>query len=175
MAITQTTLSATIEKPLPLSIRILRKLKPLVLGILESPLHGILSRDILQMTYRGRRSGKVYDLPLSYVPAASPGAIYLCTRPQESAWWRNLKDGGSVELLLRGRKVTAQATVLPPASVEALDGLRRFLTRNPATGELLYSVRRSPQGPVEEDLLAEVQRSVVVQLLVEPAASSGSR
>jgi hypothetical protein len=148
----------------PLPVRILRRMKPLVVGILRSPLHGLLSGDILVMTWTGRRSGARHTLPLSYVRLGS--RLYLCTRPEGSRWWLNLRSGPEVGLVLKGKSARAIATVLDRDSGEALDGLRAFVTRNPGTGELLYRVRR---GPNEEDLLREVHASVVVRLDVTPA------
>ena len=69
---------------------------------------------------------------------------------------------------LRGRAVAAMPVVVEPRSPEALDALRVFLTANAKTGEMLYQVRRGPNGrPSEDDLRREVLRSVVVRLDVE--------
>jgi hypothetical protein len=143
----------------PLPVRVLRRLKPLIAAILRSPLHGLLSRDILLMTWTGRRSGKAHTLPLSYVRSGS--RLYLCTRPEGSKWWLNVRGGVEVDLVLQGRAQRAVASVLERDSEEALDGLRAFVTRNAGTGEMLYHVRR---GPNEEDLRREVHASVVVRL-----------
>jgi deazaflavin-dependent oxidoreductase (nitroreductase family) len=155
------------EESLPLSIRVLRRLNPLLMALLRSPLHGLLSRDLLLLGYVGARSGRRRELPLSYVEV--DGVPYLCTRT--SLWWRNLRAKPQVELCLRGRRVAARATVLDPASREALDGLRAFVTRNPRTGTMLYEVRSgADRRPVDEDVTREVLRSVVVRLDVEGAA-----
>jgi hypothetical protein len=143
----------------PLPVRILRRLKPVIVAILGSPLHGLMSRDILLLTWTGRRTGARHTLPLSYVRLGS--RLYLCTRPEGSKWWLNLRGGTDVDLVLEGRPVRATATVLDRESEEALDGLRAFVTRNPGTGEMLYHVAR---GPREADLLREVHASVVVRL-----------
>jgi len=150
-----------IDTPVPWSIRLLRRLNPVIVAVLRSPLHGLLSANLLVLGYTGRRTGRRYRLPLSYVER--DGRLYLCTRT--AFWWLNLRSRGPVELRLRGRDVVATPSVLDPSSPEALDGLRAFLTRNSGTGELLYNVARGPDGrPVEADLRREVLRSVVVRL-----------
>ena len=146
----------------PFPVRVLRRMRPVIAALLASPLHGLLSRDVLLMTYTGRKSGRPYTLPLSYVEQG--GILYLCTRPEGSRWWRNLKGGGAVQLRWRGRSVSASATVLDADSPEALEGLRAFVTRNPGTGELLYHVAREGGAPREGDLEREVGDSVVVRL-----------
>lgn len=145
----------------PLSIRILRRLNPLILRILQSPLHGLLSRNLLVLHYTGRRTGAPHTLPLSYVTLGEH--LYLCTRT--TYWWRNLRDGRPVEVVLRGRRVAMIPQVLDPDSGEALDGLRAFLATNPGTGEKLYNVARGgDRRPREDDLRREVLQSVVVRL-----------
>jgi hypothetical protein len=144
----------------PFSIRVLRRFNWLLLAILRSPLHGALSRDLLQLSYRGRRSGRSLALPLSY--ADGDGRIYLCTRT--SRWWHNLRDGQPVEIVLRGACVRVRPTVLDSTDPEALEGLRLFVTKHPRTGAQLYAVPRGPHGPRPADLAREVRRSTVVRL-----------
>lgn len=153
---------------IPLSIRVLRRLRPFVAAILASPVHGLLSRDVLLIGYAGRRSGRRYTLPLSYVEHG--GALYLCTRPEGSDWWRNLKGGAAVDLVLCGRPVLARAEVLDSGSEEALAGLRAFVARNPGTGRMLYHVEQEGGRPREADLQQEIGRSVVVRLDVRKTA-----
>jgi deazaflavin-dependent oxidoreductase (nitroreductase family) len=144
----------------PASIRLLRRMNPLIRALLRSPLHGVLSRDLLVLTYRGAKSGLRRELPLSYVE--HDGRLYLCTR--SSVWPRNLRVHPDVELQLRGRAVAATAHLVDPESAEACDALRAFLTHNPRTGEILYDVRRDDARPREEDVVREAPRSVVVRL-----------
>jgi deazaflavin-dependent oxidoreductase (nitroreductase family) len=148
-------------EPLPMAIRVLRRLNPAMAWLLRSRLHGAVSRHLLLLTYAGAKTGTVRTLPLSYVEAG--GRLYLCTR--SSLWWRNLRDGRPVEVQLRGRRVTATPVVVDLHTTEALDALRAFLTANPKTGEMLYEVRTGgDRRPLEDDLRREVLRSVVVRL-----------
>ena len=162
----QTTVSltagaASADPPLPIAIRVLRRLNPAIAALLRSPLHGVMSGNLLLLTYVGAKSGVTRTVPLSYVDLG--GRLYLCTR--SSRWWRNLRHGPAVELRLRGRRIAATPVVLDVATPEALDALRAFLTANPKTGEMLYQVPRGRDGrPSEEHLRREVLRSVVVRL-----------
>lgn len=149
------------QPPLPVAIRVLRRLNPAVAWLLRSPLHGLMSRNLLLLTYVGAKSGVTRTVPLSYVEVG--GRLYLCTR--SSLWWRNLRNGQAVELRHRGRRVAATPAIVELQSIEALDALRTFLTANPKTGEMLYDVRAGTNGrPAEDDLRREVLRSVVVRL-----------
>lgn len=158
---------AQAAEPLPIAIRLLRRLNPVIAALLRSPLHGLASRNLLLLTYVGAKSGVVRTLPLSYVEVG--GRPYLCTR--SSAWWRNLRSGRPVELRLRGRRVAATPVVVDTHTAEALAAFRAFLTANPKTGEMLYCVGTDgDRRPREEDLRREVLRSIVVRLDVARAA-----
>jgi len=148
---------------IPLRIKVLRATNPLIVRLLRSSLHRIGSRDLLVLTVTGRKTGRRYTQPLSYVER--DGVLHCCTRPTGSSWWKNLRGGAEVEVVWRGRPLVARARVLDPASNEARDGLRRFLTRNPGTSKLLYHVGIDAEGkPDAADLAREVLRSVVVRI-----------
>ena len=152
--------AAALAAPLPLAIRVLRRLNPLIAALLRSPLHRLASANLLLLTYVGRKSGQRRALPLSYVVVAD--RIYLCTR--SSRWWRSWRPGAAVEVDLRGRRLAMHPCVVDVATPEALEALRAFLAANPKTGEMLYAVRADRGRPNEDDLAREVRRSVVIRL-----------
>jgi deazaflavin-dependent oxidoreductase (nitroreductase family) len=81
-----------------------------VIVLLRSPLHRLLSRSLVLVTYRGRRSGRSFTVPVMY--AESTGElIVLVGHPERKSWWRNLREGAPVELRLRGRRLHGTATV----------------------------------------------------------------
>ncbi len=71
-------------------------------------MHGIISRGILLLTYRGRRSGKTYTIPVSYV---GDNGDLLVVSLQKRLWWRNLAGGAPVSYRLRGRVYQGKAEV----------------------------------------------------------------
>src|SRR3712207_8902269 len=56
------------------------------------------------ITYRGRTSGTVYTIPVTYQRQDS-GLRIVSMR--HDRWWRNLRGGAPVTLHLQGRAVTA--------------------------------------------------------------------
>ena len=153
-----TTLTAS-AAPLPFAIRVLRALNPVVGFLLRSPLHRLLSRDVLLLRYRGRRSGRAFRTPLSYVE--HDGALFCFTRSGASHWWRNLRGGAEIEIRIRGRVCPAVAVVLPSGSDTARVPLRRFLTRNPRTAVQLYGVPVAGDGSVDERAFEHALASAV--------------
>src|SRR5262245_14793144 len=104
------------DAPLPLAIRVLRRLNPLIAALLRSPFHRLVSRDLLLLTYVGRRSGRRRTLPLSYVTVGD--RLYLCTR--SSRWWRSWRPGAPVALVVRGQRITAHPRIVDLDTPEAL-------------------------------------------------------
>jgi hypothetical protein len=146
---------------LPLRIKILRRLNPVLLRILRSPFHGLLSSQLLVLQYRGRKSGKVYTIPLSYVTLG--GHVHCVTRT--TAWWKSVVDLPAVTIWLRGKPLTVSAERLASASPDARAAFRMFLTANPGTARSLYDVRIGQDGkPYETDVDREVLDSVIVRL-----------
>ncbi|MGH3146060.1 MAG: nitroreductase/quinone reductase family protein [Rubrobacter sp.] len=56
--------------------------------MLRFPLHHAMSESVLLLTFNGRRSGKSYTTPMSYVREGSE--ISMST---EAPWWKNLGRG----------------------------------------------------------------------------------
>jgi deazaflavin-dependent oxidoreductase (nitroreductase family) len=84
---------------------------PIMRFILSGPLHGIMSKSVLLITYTGRKSGKTFTTPVQYVE--SNQEIWIMVGfPEKKHWWRNLLGGVPVKLYLRGKSVSGQANLL---------------------------------------------------------------
>ena len=100
---------------------------PIVVAILRSPLHGVMSKTVMLLIYRGRRSGRVITTPISYV---RDGQDLLAVASRDHAWWKNLRGGASVGVRLRGRKLNGTGWALEGETGE--EGLLRLLRGVPA-------------------------------------------
>ncbi|MCA1730351.1 MAG: nitroreductase family deazaflavin-dependent oxidoreductase [Actinobacteria bacterium] len=70
--------------------------------ILHSPLHRLMSGSTLLITFTGRKSGKRYTTPVTYL---REGDIFLMTT--DSPWWRNLRGGAPLKLRVKGKEHAA--------------------------------------------------------------------
>lgn len=86
---------------------LLRFWNPVMKRLLRSPLHWPWSRWFAVIEWTGRKSGKTYRTPVSYVRT---GDEVLITTGD--AWWRNLEADPSVRLWVRGREHRARAVVV---------------------------------------------------------------
>jgi len=84
-----------------------RTANPVVKAVLSSPLHPLLSRGLALITVTGRRSGGRYTLPVGYRQDGDRVTINVGW-PQRKDWWRNLRQGGAVEMRIRGRRRVGQ-------------------------------------------------------------------
>ena len=87
-----------------------------VILLLRSPLHRLASGSLVLISYRGRRSGRRFTVPVMYAEGGE-GLIVLVGHPERKSWWRNLRDGAAVEVRLRGRRLLGQAAVSADTAV----------------------------------------------------------
>jgi deazaflavin-dependent oxidoreductase (nitroreductase family) len=84
-----------------------------VLAILRSPAHRLLSGSAIELRYTGRRSGRQYVLPVQY--ARTDGRLVLAPQGAESkTWWRNFRTPQPVTVRLQGRLREGTARVVEP-------------------------------------------------------------
>ena len=77
---------------------ITRALNKVPAALLRSPLHGLMSKKFLLLTFNGRKSGKRYDIPVAY---ARDGDAFSMTT--DSPWWKNLRGESGVGVPVRLR------------------------------------------------------------------------
>jgi hypothetical protein len=92
-----------IKPPLPKPLYHI--INPIMAVLLRSPLHGLLSKSLMLLSFKGRKSGKRYTVPVGYMQAGEDLFVFTHTR-----WWKNLIGGAPVVLRLRGRDVSGTAT-----------------------------------------------------------------
>jgi hypothetical protein len=118
--------------PAPLHYAFKYLVNPFMKVILRSPAHGLVSNNLLLLTFRGRKSGQTYTTPVGYTEEEDK--LYLLTA---SPWWRNLRDGAPVTVLLRGESRRAYAT-----SEDDAEAVVRLLARELAAHGAGYLRRR---------------------------------
>lgn len=114
---------------------------PLVGMVLCSSLHGLVSSALLLISYHGRKSGNVYSLPVEYVQSSD--IVYILPgMPDRKTCWHNLREGGSVQIILRGQRLQGHAMNLngKTDSSRLIEPLNLYLHRFPASARL-HSVR----------------------------------
>jgi deazaflavin-dependent oxidoreductase (nitroreductase family) len=102
----------------------------IVLAVLRSRAHPLLSGSAIELRYTGRRSGRQYALPVQYAGAGD----LLVVRPQRwqhSTWWRNFRRPQPVTVRLAGRVHEGTARVVDPGDPEWRPAQQAYATRWP--------------------------------------------
>ncbi len=128
----------------------------IVLAMLRSRWHHLLSGSILQLTLRGQRTGRVLRLPVQYARDGDRLAV-LPAHAERKRWWRNLTDPHPVSVLLAGRDRAGLAQVVrcgtPEFAAAAAAYGRRFprAARPAAAASVLVTISLAPAGPDARD------------------------
>jgi hypothetical protein len=102
----------TYRKP-PLPKFMYKVVNPAMKAILRSPLHRLISNDLMVLIYEGRKSGKRFMIPVGYLQQGN--SLYLFSH---SPWWKNFRGGAPVGVRLRGELRRGVATVIEdPAKI----------------------------------------------------------
>jgi deazaflavin-dependent oxidoreductase (nitroreductase family) len=145
-------------------LRMMRFFNPAIRALLRSPFQGLLSGQILLLACTGRRSGRQYTLPVGYVRDGD--ALLVVSQHSElKRWWRNLRGGAPVALLLGGQRMSARADVIEdPAAVAAeVERLIARLGAKEASRQLYMGLDVAPP-PTREQLAQALHGVVVVRI-----------
>jgi hypothetical protein len=113
--------------------------------VLQLPFPTPLSKQLMLLSFTGRKTGKAYRQPVSYVP---DGTTLLT--PGGGKWKLNLREGEPIRVRLRGRDVRARPEFIREASAveqqlrTMMAGNRRVTSFVPVIG---------PDGEIDRDKL----------------------
>jgi hypothetical protein len=100
----------------------------LLAAILRSRLHGLASKQNLLISYRGRRTGIVHELPVRYADTDRGYAVRI-GRPEAKRWWRNFTEPWPLTVVVRGRSVPATGRAVGGESDEGTALATAYFTR----------------------------------------------
>ena len=132
-----------------------RRIQARVMGILNVPMRVLLqlpfptplSGRLMLVSFTGRKTGRAYRQPVSYV---QQGETLLT--PGGGKWKLNLREDQPVRIHLRGRDVFAR-----PELIKDLDEIERLIrvmtVANPTVGAFI-GIPKRPDGQLDRGLLA---------------------
>lgn len=126
--------------------------------ILKSRLHGVISDSTLLIQYAGRKTGRVYTLPVNYL---RQGDKLIIISDQSLTWWHNLRGGCLVRLWLKGVETIAQAEAFEDMP-SVKQSLTEYLKQDPALAKH-FNVHLDENGCPKADDIARsaASRSIV--------------
>ncbi|MBZ0306949.1 MAG: nitroreductase family deazaflavin-dependent oxidoreductase [Anaerolineae bacterium] len=132
---------------------------PMMRALLRSSLHGLVSKNIMLLTYTGRRSAAVYTIPVNYV---QDGSTLWATSFRNRVWWRNLCGGVTVELSVAGKNYSARGLVLDNPA-EVVEALRNYLSLVPNYAKYFHVRLDADSLPLLEDVIRAAQERVMIR------------
>ena len=125
---------------------------------LRTPLHVFLGNTML-LTVTGCKTGRKYSTPVGFYREAD--TLWVMTS-RDRTWWRNVKNGADVSLLLKGKTLHAFADAeLDPNAVEAR--LHDYIRRIPMAAKSL-GIRMENKMPNTQDVSRVAQDKLFVKV-----------
>jgi hypothetical protein len=135
-------------------------INPIMRTLLRSPIHGLLSRSLMLITFTGRKSGRQFTTPVRYVVQ---DGVVRCFTSKQNLWWRNLRGGANVTLRISGRDQACRAIAIEDDPATIKSHLSQYLAVFPQDAAY-HDIRLGPgKKLVEEDLERASSEAVVVE------------
>ena len=140
---------------------IYKVLNPIVKTILKSPLHSIMSGDIVLLKFTGRKSGRELSTPVSY--RVVDDSIH-CFTDKVNQWWRNLDNVESIELVLKGKALIGKPTVVSKNSEVISKAFGDFLTALPRSASFSDVRLNKEKKPNQDDVERAAKALVFIEI-----------
>jgi F420H(2)-dependent quinone reductase len=120
---------------------------PLLRHLLRGPAGHRLSRRLALIRYRGRRTGRMYELLVQY--ARDGNRVWILPgSPEHKTWWRNLRGGADVDLVLAAHDIHGHAMVIDRSrQPEFAEGLTAYLRAVPQARRALGLPKQASPSP----------------------------
>lgn len=125
---------------------------------LRTPLHVFLG-DTMLITVTGCRTGKKYSTPVGFY--REDGYLWVLTN-RDRTWWRNVRHGANITLLLKGKTLDAYAKAeLDERAVESrlVDYIRHIPMAAKSMG-----IRVEENAPNAEDIQRVAKERLFVRI-----------
>ncbi len=126
---------------------------------LRSPIHGMVSKTILLITFTGRKSGKTYTTPVSYSQTGDQVTIFT-----HADWWKNLSSEAPVTLRIRGRELQGLAEAVAEDKQAIAAGLAEHLRKVPSDAGFYKVTFDEHKNPRMEEVEKAAQTVVMIRV-----------
>jgi len=127
--------------------------------VLRSPVHGMVSKTVLLITFTGRKSGKSYTTPVSYSQTDDQVTIFT-----HADWWKNLRSGVPVTLRIRGRELQGIAEPVAEDKRAVAAGLIEHLRKVPSDARYYDVTFDGHKNPRADEVEQAVQTVVMIRI-----------
>jgi hypothetical protein len=132
----------------------------MMVWLLRSPFHGMMDKGMMLVTLTGRRSGKVYTIPVNYL---REGNTLWVTSLRSRTWWRNLVGGAPLHVLLAGQELNAQGEAIVDEQAVA-EGLESYFQKAPQFAKYFKVGFDAAGQPLREDCARAAKDRVLIRI-----------
>ncbi|MDB4542812.1 nitroreductase family deazaflavin-dependent oxidoreductase [bacterium] len=144
-------------------------LNPAMRGLLRSPLHRLASGNIAILHFKGRKSGRWLNTPLSYMREGNRVRLLSNTNTR---WWLNLRDGPvGVQIEIQAKRYNGSAMLYEGDSEATREGVRKFIAAVPRDAKIYGLKLDKNKQLLEPSLSTKVHELILVEIALEPAPS----
>ena len=139
-----------------------RILNPIMKTILKSPLHKVVSEQIMIITFLGAKSGKEYSTPVSY---SREGDKVTCFT--HAIWWKNFNTRADVKLRIQGQDLIGHAEAITDDPDRTTAGLARHILAVPFDAKY-YGITFDSDGQPDMDQVKQgAAEAVMIQISLD--------
>jgi len=133
---------------------------PMMVWLLKSPLHGMISKGTMLVTVTGRKSGRSISTPTNYL---RDGSTLWVISWRDRKWWRNLRGGAKVRVLLAGKSVEGRGQVIEEEKA-VVQSLFEYYKKVPQVAKYVQIGLDAAGLPVSADCERAAQKMVVLRI-----------
>ena len=136
-------------------------INPIMIFILRSPLHFLVSHSVLVLYVTGAKTGKQYFIPVSFFEHSK--GLLTCVTDKPNIWWRNLTSFDEIKILFKGKEILSRINTEPNDSDYIFPKLHALFSHSRLDG-FFGGVGYKNGKPIEEDVIGATKRMVLIEL-----------
>ncbi|GLV55250.1 hypothetical protein KDH_20970 [Dictyobacter sp. S3.2.2.5] len=126
--------------------------------VLRSPLHRMVSSQLMLITFTGRKSGKQYTTPVGYMQDGEHITLFT-----DHQWWRNLRDNAPVSVVVKGKTYQGSSNAILDKTITEQE-MQRYLGRLPNAARA-FQVQKNSSGELDRSAMHEAaQRFTMMRI-----------
>jgi deazaflavin-dependent oxidoreductase (nitroreductase family) len=134
-------------------------LNTLVRILLRTPLHWLISHNTMLLRVTGRKTGRLYNIPVSYTRDGNDLVTFT-----DAPWWKNLREA-PVTVAIRGRRRRGTARATFGAAVA--EPLARHLDKVPRDAKYLGVRLGRGRKPVAGDVARSALNTAMIRVTLD--------
>ncbi|MCR9094008.1 MAG: nitroreductase/quinone reductase family protein [bacterium] len=128
---------------------------------------GVAKGNLCILRYAGRKSGKQYETPLSYV---REGSQVRLLSSYNTSWWKNFTgESRPVEVEIAGERLPGSARAITTDSEAFRTGVREFLTALPRDASVYGIKLEADRTPRASDIEQCASHVVLIEVELDGA------